>query len=195
MQMAGTDNGMVGDQRLLDGLGVAGHQRTAGGRRLMVQLRILADLRTVAGDGVIEQPAEALLREIVFGFHIAAQITGLHIGAELPQRPDAVQPRVLRVGNAGDFILFHHLRTAGLLAGHGKSMRLPQMHIENAAVHGNVPLFKAFAKAVTVLAGKVLRQAGQLVTLQRLGQLHRGTAAELALMVLHRDHGAGNLGF
>lgn len=55
---------------------------------------------------------KALLVEIILGFDKAAQITFVNICTHIGQRPDAVQFRVVRVGNVGDFVFFHPHRAS-----------------------------------------------------------------------------------
>jgi len=70
------------------------------------------------------------------------------------------------------------------------------MNSQRAVIHTNIPLFKALAPAVTVLAGNVVAQDGLLIIEQRFFQLHSQTAAELVAMHLDgrdgRDYLAAN---
>ena len=89
---------MVSDNRVVSDIGgVPCH----GGIR---KYCISADVRILAGNGIFANPCKALLVEIILGFDKAAQITFVNICTHIGQRPDAVQFRVVRVGNVGDFV-------------------------------------------------------------------------------------------
>ena len=57
-------------------------------------------------DSVSRNPALALLAQIFLRLYKAAQVTGMDVLPHIPQSPDAVQPRILGMGDVGDFILF-----------------------------------------------------------------------------------------
>ena len=97
---------MVGDNRIVSDIcGVPYHSEIR-------KYCISADVRILAGNGIFANPCKTLLVEIILGFDKAAQITSVNIFGQIYQRPDAVQFRVVRVGNVGDFVFFHPHRAS-----------------------------------------------------------------------------------
>ena len=68
---------------------------------------IAADDCIFTGDGIFRNPCASLLVEVVIAFHIAAEHPGKDILGQILRRADAVQVRVVGMGNVGDFVFLH----------------------------------------------------------------------------------------
>lgn len=82
---------------------------------------------------------------------------------------------------------FRHslFRTAYRNGDHFKSVRLPEMDVQNASIHFNIPLLKSFAPTIRILARDIPEQCVPLVFGQVLPVRDGRTAAQLS--VLHRN--------
>ena len=58
---------------------------------------------------------QTLLVEIILGFDISAKITFVYICTHIGQRPNAVQFRVVGMGDVGDFVFLHLASPRSLL--------------------------------------------------------------------------------
>ena len=67
------------------------------------------------------------------------------------------------------------------------------MNSQCAVIHTNIPLLKAFAPAVTVLAGDVVAQDGLLIIEQSFFQFHGQTPAQLVAANFHGRHSTYHL--
>ena len=106
VNVPGSDDGVI----LYDGVSTdpawAGDGRTATGAGLIPQDGVSVHIGFLRCDSVAGNPALALLTQIFLRLDKAAQVTGMDVLPHIPQCPDAVQPRVMGMGDVGDFILF-----------------------------------------------------------------------------------------
>ena len=106
VNVPGSDDGVI----LYDGVSTdpawAGDGCTATGAGLIPQDGVSVHIGFLRCDSVAGNPALALLTKIFLRLDKAAQVTGMDVLPHIPQSPDAVQPRVMGMGDIGDFILF-----------------------------------------------------------------------------------------
>ena len=101
-----SDDGVI----LYDGVSTdpawAGDGRTATDAGVIPQDGVSVHIGFFSHDSVSRNPALALLTQIFLRLYKAAQVTGMDVLPHIPQSPDAVQPRIMGMGDVGDFILF-----------------------------------------------------------------------------------------
>ena len=68
---------------------------------------IPADNCVFTGDGILRNPRATILVKVIAAFHIAAEHPGKDILGQIRHRADAVQVRVIGMGNVGDFVFLH----------------------------------------------------------------------------------------
>ena len=68
---------------------------------------IAADNYIFTGDGIFRNPRAAILVEVIAAFHIAAEHPGKDILGQILRRADAVQVRVIGMGNVCDLVFLH----------------------------------------------------------------------------------------
>ena len=106
VNVPGSDDGVI----LYDGIPTdsawAGDGRTATDAGVIPQDGVSVHIGFFSHDSVSRNPALALLAQIFLRLYKAAQVTGMDVLPHIPQSPDAVQPRILGMGDVGDFILF-----------------------------------------------------------------------------------------
>ena len=104
--LPGHDASTVFRDRILFQYGVPLDISASARARIPPQRCIATYAAFFRGDGIIIQPTFALAAQIVFTLNKPSQLTGANVFLYIPQCPDAVQPRVLRMGDIGDFIFF-----------------------------------------------------------------------------------------
>ena len=102
---AGHQNRMVVNDCVVTDSDGPGHKSGSPNDHRVGNDSLMVYQTSFAGDGVIEDPAGALLTQVFLTLNISAQITGAHTGTKFRQRPNPVKPRVSGMGDLADLIL------------------------------------------------------------------------------------------